>query len=299
MSSIKHSKYKNTGVLFELLARQITEDTLNDKESIAASYVRKYFKKGTELNKEYLLYKILTENKTSDINKAERLLNEVIKQRKKLNNSSLKKQKYNLIKDIKESYILEDFFNAKIMNYKLLASIYKIFESELLTESVLNPIEVLGAKETILESLCSTAKPKEEVKDEFSIENYVGDDKELLLLSYKILVEKFNKKYETTLIPEQKMLLREYIYSVSNDNLLTEYVKKQIPIMKKEIEILSKNVDPKEKVINIKIKELSTDLNNILTENKITENHLVKLLKYYELLKELKKLGETKWKRNP
>jgi hypothetical protein len=142
--------------------------------------------------------------------------------------------------------------------------------------------------------LCSTAKPKEEVKDEFSIENYVGDDKELLLLSYKILVEKFNKKYETTLIPEQKMLLREYIYSVSNDNLLTEYVKKQIPIMKKEIETLSKNVDPKEKVINIKIKELSTDLNNILTENKITENHLVKLLKYYELLKELKKLGETK-----
>ena len=56
--NIKHSKYKNAGVLFELLVRQITTDTLNGTDSKASGILKEYFVK-TELGREYKLYETL------------------------------------------------------------------------------------------------------------------------------------------------------------------------------------------------------------------------------------------------
>ena len=55
--SIKHSKYKNTGILFELLTRQITSDILSGKRTPKAiPILEKYFNKNEELGKELILY---------------------------------------------------------------------------------------------------------------------------------------------------------------------------------------------------------------------------------------------------
>ena len=128
-SKTKHSKIRNTGILFELLTRQITVDVLNNsKKGSAAKILKEFFNKKTQLGKEYELYRVLTvENYTSEI-KANHLVDAVVKARQKLNNSQLKREKYNLIKEIKKNYDINDFFMARIPNYKVNASIFKVFD---------------------------------------------------------------------------------------------------------------------------------------------------------------------------
>ena len=127
----KHNKIKNTGILFELLSRQITVDVMNDtKKSPAVKILKQFFKENSELGKEYQLYKILTEKKYKTRSDAEILIEAVIKNRRKLSNRTLKSEKYNLIKSIKENYEVKSFFNTRINDYKLHASIYTLFEIE-------------------------------------------------------------------------------------------------------------------------------------------------------------------------
>jgi len=101
--NIKHSKYKNTGILFELLVRQITSDTLSGKDSKATNILKKYFVK-TELGKEYKLYETLSKHKKLTEGKAEVIINSVIESSKNLNRGTLKRQKYNLINEIQNHY---------------------------------------------------------------------------------------------------------------------------------------------------------------------------------------------------
>ena len=103
-SNKKHSKIKNTGILFELLTRQITVDVLNSsKESSAIKILKEFLNPKTELGKEYELYKILLEKKYGKSEQANILIEAVTKNRRKLSNRRLKNEKYNLIKTIKEN----------------------------------------------------------------------------------------------------------------------------------------------------------------------------------------------------
>ena len=114
MKKLKHSKYKNTGILFELLVRQISTDTLNNKDSKATYIIREHFGKSTELAKELKLYKVFIEESFSSEYKASEFVNIILSERKKLNESVLNRQKYNLIKAIKKNFVLEDFFKYRV-----------------------------------------------------------------------------------------------------------------------------------------------------------------------------------------
>ena len=74
MKSLRHSKFKNTGVLFELLVRQVASDTLNNIDSKAIVLIKKYFAKSTELSKEFNLYQTLIKEKYSKGEKANHLI---------------------------------------------------------------------------------------------------------------------------------------------------------------------------------------------------------------------------------
>ena len=115
--NIKHSKYKNSGILFELLVRQITSDTLNGKDSPARKILKNYFVK-TELGKEYKLYEALSNSINLTEAKANTVIETLLESSKTLNRSSLKRQKYNLIKEIKNHYDIDKFFKHKLPNYK-------------------------------------------------------------------------------------------------------------------------------------------------------------------------------------
>ena len=276
MKKIKHSKYRNTAMLFELLTRQITSDIISGQDSIATGILKKFFNKNTEMIKEYRLYKTLCEERLPSETKSSMLIEAVLGARKKINKAKLKEEKYQLIKAINESFNIDTFFQTKVQNYKLLASIYKIFEYSELD----NPVEITRSKVTIMESITSDTK-REVIEETISLRQ---EPKEIRLMSYKILVEKFNKKYEE-LSPAQKGLLREYIGNVSNTNNLKSFVQSEASRIQKLLE--KKLPKIKDKSLRIKLAEVSDLLSQYSTIKNLDENHVSALLRYYDLINDL------------
>ena len=279
-SKTKHSKIRNTGILFELLTRQITVDVLNnDKKGAAANTLKEFFNKNTQLGKEYELYRVLTvENYTSEI-KANHLVDAVVKARQKLNGSQLKREKYNLIKEIKKTYDINDFFMARIPNYKVNASIFKVFDSN--TDG--NPASEVDSRFTIVEHVTrkQISNKKEEKK---LVEGYKKQEKDLRLLAYGILVEKFNKKY-SNLSENQRNLLKEYINNISNTNSLKEFVETETIKVKSKLQSFLPKVS--DKVTKIKLKEAINQAETLMKGRIVEDKQVVTLMRYYQLVKEL------------
>ena len=280
MKNLKHSKFKNTGVLFELLVRQVASDTLNNVDSKAIPLIKKYFGKSTELAKEFDLYQTLVKEKFTKENKATQLIEAVLEARTKLNQASLNRQKYNLIKEIKSSYVLEDFFKAKVNNYKILASVYKLFEYTVSD----NPVEIVDNKDSIVEHITRKDVKKNSALNEMKA--FESQDKEVRLLSYKILIDKFNTKY-SKLNEGQKSLLRQYINSVNDSSELKTFLVTEVSKIQKDLKTLNTKVT--DKVTKIKLSEVTNLLNTYKDVKVVKDNHVLNLLRYHELIKELKK----------
>jgi hypothetical protein len=283
--NIKHSKYKNTGILFELLVRQITADTLSGKNSKATNILQKYFVK-TELGREYKLYETITKHKNLTEGKAEIVINSVIESSKNLNRGALKRQKYNLIQELSKHYNLEEFFKTKLPNYKAYAALYtlvEIYNSEMLS----NPDQIISNKIAILEGLTTRPVSKKKVEDDLMVE-FQSYDKDLRILTYRVLLEKFNGKY-ASLNDNQKTVLKEFINSVDSTPKLRDFYNTKITEIKFELDKLSKKVT--EKVIQIKLNEVTKLLSPLSKTSNVGNDDLVNLLQYYELLEELTKVN--------
>ena len=281
MKNLKHSKFKNTGVLFELLVRQVASDTLNNNDSKAIPLIKKHFSKSTELAKEFNLYQTLVKERFSKEEKASHLIEAVMSARSAINQTILNRQKYNLIKEIKSNYNLEDFFKSKVNNYKTLAAIYKLFEYTIAD----NPVESVNNKYTIIEHITRSNDVKK-ISGLNEMSAFINQDKDVRLLSYKILVDKFNAKY-SDLNEGQKSLLRQYINSVSEGTELKEFIEKESSKLQKELKILTAKVD--DKVVKIKLAEVTNLLKEVAAVKTVKDNHVLNLLRYHELIKELKK----------
>ena len=281
MKNLKHSKFKNTGVLFELLVRQVTSDTLNNSDSKAIPLIKKYFAKSTELAKEFNLYQTLIKEKFTKEEKANHLIEAVLIAKSQLNQAVLNRQKYNLIKEIKNNYVLEDFFKSKVNNYKALAAIYKMFEYTIAD----HPTESVNNRYTIVEHITRKDVAKNVVKNEMS--EFIKQDKDVRLLSYKILVDKFNEKYYD-LNEGQKSILRNYINAVSEGTELKSFIVKEVNKLQISLKSLTSKVD--DKVVKIKLTEVTNLLNEISVAKSIKDTHILSLLRYHELIKELKKV---------
>ncbi len=280
---LKHSKIKNTSILFELLTRQITADVLAGKSTKSVKIVKKYFNENTELGKELQLYRILSEKHYESESRANDLLEMVLESRQKLNNSKLRNEKYNLIKEIKENYNANDFFNGRISNYRLLASIYNVFQSQTVP-TIFNPEETINSKFTVLEHITSKRISSKEAKAKV-LSEYNKTDKDLRLLAYQILVDKFNQKYKT-LDESQKNLLKNYINNVSNTNSLREFVDSEVVKIKKELQIHLPRVS--DEITKIKLTEAVNQIGNLTKGKIVKDKQVLTLMRYYEIIKEIK-----------
>ena len=281
--NIKHSKYKNTGILFEILVRQITSDTLSGKDSKATYILKKYFVK-TELGKEYKLYETLFKHKNLTEGKAEIIINSIIESSRNLNRGTLKRQKYNLIKEISEHYNLEDFFKTKLPSYKVHAALYTLVEIYN-SENLSNPTQIIENKIALLESLTTHIVDKQKVENDLMVE-FQSYDKDLRILTYKVMLEKFNGKYEN-LNDNQKSILKEFINAVDSTPKLKEFYNEKIQEIKNELTKVTKKV--KDKVVQIKLNEVNNILLPLGKKANVGNDDLVNLLQYYSLLEELQK----------
>lgn len=279
----KHNKIRNTGLLFEFIMRQVTVDVLEKKDnSKALNVIKKRFNERTELGKERALYTLLATRKFDNDKKAEFFISEVLNARKELNISQLKREKFSLIKEIKEQYDLGKFLSSKIPNYKVYASIYKIFEYN----DILSPEEKTETYFNLVENITS----KENIKLSETIGKQLPEDSDLRIISYRILLEKFNQKY-SYLDSRQKGLLKAYINNLSNTNSLKEYIKPEIDRIKKELKKYRKKVD--DTVTRIKLNEAINSIDKFCkldTRSKnVKDSTVIQVMRYLELLKELRK----------
>jgi hypothetical protein len=287
MKKIKHSKVKNTGVLFELLVRQITLEVLNgDKTENAKRIVKEFFAPGKELNNELRLYELLLKEKYSSESRAEKFVDTICEAYSKLDTNKLNKEKYNLIKTIKESFESEQFLTSPISNYKVLASIYKVFEARTVKNYDIK--DIFNSKITLIENITSKPSVKKSTDVDGStqlVEMYKKQDKDIRLLTYKILVETFNKRY-TNLDVKQKDVLREYINNISNTTKFKDYYSTELAKTINELNSVGKKIC--DKVTSIKLNETLSVLKSQKIGKTISDNQVSILLMSQELVKELK-----------
>ncbi len=284
---VVHNKIKNPGIVFELLVKQVTSDTLNGVKSKALSLIEKYFKSNTELGKELQLYNLLSTSKVLSEAKAYHIIQSSIDSRTKLNLNKLNREKFNLVREISESYS-PAFFESKVSNYKTHASIWKLFQI-ISKENIFAPDDLIECKTTIIESMIKKQKPQTQSEVTTILKKYTDGDPLLRDLTYKIMIESFNKKY-ASLNTEQKRLLREYINNTP-DNSLKAYTDVCIPQLVKEITLFIPKVS---EAVSIKLKAVSEYITKISTVRHLTESHIEKLMTIYDLLDELKNVSKGK-----
>jgi bisphosphoglycerate-dependent phosphoglycerate mutase len=280
---IKHSKFKNTGILFEVIVRKITSETLSGNDSPAIKILKSHFV-NTELGKEYKLYETIFKSKNSDYSRASTTLDIILESSKKLNRSAIRKDKYNLIKDLKEHYNVEDLFKTKLNDYKAQASLYTLLEVYN-TDKLIDPNQIIDNKVTLLEYLTLKEVTREGVKEDV-LEEFKSQDKDIRTLTYYVLLEKFNDRY-SSLNSRQKNILKEFIESVDNTSSLKDFYNKEVIFIKESI--THQILKTKSEVIKIKLNEVSSLIKELDKRSNINNNHLVDLLQYHSLIEELKK----------
>ncbi len=280
---VKHSKYKNTGLIFELLVKQVASDTLEGVESPALKIIKKYFTGKSTLVREFKLYEFISKNRGVSQVQADNIVSTILEVARKMNKTLLKNQKYNLIKEIKDSYNVEDFFSMKVVDYKPLAATYCLIEAHTV-DTLVDPSTLVNNKLTVLEHLTAKKQDKTSVRESL-VEEFSKYDKDVRMLTYKILLEKFNGKY-TTLLPEQKNLLKEFITSNSSTTKLRALVNEELKNIQESLSQLETGID--NKVVKIKVNEITKGITLLANTEKVTDDDLVTLMQYYELVKELR-----------
>jgi|TARA_A100001201_G_scaffold29709_2_gene32188 hypothetical protein len=285
MKKIKHSKYKNTGILFEMLVRQVAADTMHGRKTKALPIIKRHFKSGTELGKELQLYRTLQEEEFKSETSAQKFLQACVTARKSLNEGALRRQKYNLIKEINDTFIIDNFFKSRVSNYNIMAAAYKLFEYA----EVDNPAQIVRSKATLVEHVLrnTLANPVKQKRGGVIKETYAVQPKDVRLLSYKMLIDKFNDKYNG-LNQRQKNILREYINNVTNTVALKEFITNEIPVIQKELKRASSRVGSK--IVKIKLNEVNNMLSELQGRGVVKDKDVLTMLRYYELIKELKKV---------
>jgi len=286
MRKIKHSKFKNTGFLFELLTRQVTLEIINGNEEKAKGIIREFYGKGTELSKELRLFNLLINEKYNTDSKAEKFIDVVLEAHTKIDYKKIQREKYNLVKTIKENFEINNFLSSPVTNYKILASIHKLFEGK--KNDVLDIKDVFDSKLTLVEHISSNSPTTLKEKEDKLVEEYRKQEKDLRLLTYKILVETFNKKY-TNLNESQKGLLREYINNVNNTSKFNEYFEKELIKTITSLHEMYKGM--KDKITKIKLRETINVLKKQKIGKKITDEQVSALMMSYELIKEIKNVN--------
>ena len=281
MKKLKHSKYKNTGILFELLVRKLTSETLSSNKSVTIDIIKKYFGKNTELSKELHLYNSLIKEQF----RSEALGLDYIRTIKAtydtLNQSVLKRQRYNLIKEISEKFVFDNMAKTHVTNYKVLSSAYMIFEYA----ETDNPKQLMECKSAIIANGLQGKKLVER-KDPV-IESFESQTKDIRLLTYKLIIDKFNEKY-SGLDESQKQLLNKYIVNVNDTVALKDYIQIIIPEIKTQLSEQAKQIT--DKATKIKVKKLSEMLCTVENMKTIKESHVLSLLRYFDLVRELKEM---------
>jgi hypothetical protein len=154
------------------------------------------------------------------------------------------------------------------------------------TDEQYDPTDIVSSRFTIAENIINSSIQNKDIKIKDAVlEEYRKQDGDLRAVSYKLLVESFNKKYNN-LTTEQKELLKEYINNINNTGKLSEYVSNEVTKLVEGLKEVGSKIS--DKVTKIKLAETIVNIRKIKSVKKIKEQHLSAMMMTYELLNELK-----------
>ncbi len=276
---IKHKKIKNTGLLYEFLIRQVTSDVLKGKTPSSLNLIKKYFNEKSALREELELYNILLNKKVKDSNFAFKIIETVLSGKNSINKERLHRDKYNLLREIKQKYDIDTFFKTSINNYPIYASIYTILE-----HSEQDGLDTyLQHKLNVANFLMET--PKAGIQNNSNSVEKI--DPALRSLTLKIMAEKFNEKW-SALNENQKEILRFFIHNTIDSPESISFISEQAALIESELQRYIKKID--DTVLKIKLTEVKNTVPLLLKNTFINESHYLSLVRLQELLTELEKI---------
>jgi len=266
----KHNKKRNTAFVFEALSREATVAIIkgdHQRKEKVVSIVRKHFTSDSLLKKDLECYRSLYENQNLDETTSKKIVEAVMAAKRLIDPDGLFKQQTEIINDINKD-LSPTTFNNFVPNYKTLATIAKMFNTNSPKQSVMLETKIIDGMTGVIE------EQKMEAIDS---------------LTYTTFTKKFNDKYNSSLLTEQKELLNHYISSFSHDDLETKiFLNRELGRLKKSlseaVEVEDIANDPEMVRKTNAVRERLETLSN---ETSLNESTLLTILKTQELVKEI------------
>ena len=266
----KHNKKRNTAFVFEALSREATVAIIkgdHQRKEKVVSIVRKHFTGNSLLKKDLECYRSLYENQNLDETTSKKIVEAVMAAKRLIDPDGLFKQQTEIINDINKD-LSPSTFNNFVPNYKTLATIAKMFNTNSPKQSVMLETKIIDGMTGVIE------EQKMEAIDS---------------LTFTTFPKKFNDKYNSSLLREQKELLNHYISSFSHDDLETKiFLNRELGRLKKSlseaVEVEDIANDPEMVRKTNAVRERLETLSN---ETSLNESTLLTILKTQELVKEI------------
>tara|TARA_Y100001937_G_C7083492_1_gene314174 strand:- start:45 stop:872 length:828 start_codon:yes stop_codon:yes gene_type:complete len=267
---IRHNKKRNTAFVYEALVREATVAVLKEdieRRDKTISIIKRHFHSKSLLRKDLECYRSLYENQSLDENTSQKVLIESRRQKMMIDPTGLFKQQTELIHDINKE-LTPEIFNNFVPNYKALATIDQMFSQK---TSPKNRVILEGE---IVKGMSTTAQ---------NVDTHAIDN-----VTFRTFVGKFNDKYESGLLQEQKDLLTRYITSFSDNGLeLKMYLNTEIGRLKiKLAEAVSVNAIKNDEDMLNKTNQIVEKLKSF-AKSDINENVLMTVLKTQSLVEEI------------
>ncbi len=275
----KHNKKRNTAFLYESLLKEMSKAVVkNDelKKATILNILKDFFSPGKILREELELYKFLYETKKVDLYTAERIIQEARKDYHNLDMTEVFNAQTKMINIINKK-LGSEVFSAFVPNYRSLATISHIFNTKMPAKSRVllerKIISIMVAKEPVVSKM--TKMP-------------AVDD-----LTYKTFINKFNDKYGSGLLREQKDLLTRYILSLSDNGIaLKVYLNEEVSRLKMELnEAIESGKYENDQMIHEKVINVAKLLESF-SERQIDGMVIEKILRIQSFVKEMNKDGD-------
>ena len=278
--SNSHNKKRNTGLIYEFLVRTISSALVEgDKKrsSTALKILKRHFKPGTELYKEFRLINSLVKTTVSSDSVAGSILREARNAARGHDLPALDHEKSIIIKHINYTLGNEDFYDQQINEYRTYATV----------QTLLNEWRVdspdIGKVASYEDQLVKWLMSNKEQPDDHLISEDAGTSRLLM----KIMTKKLNEKYSGMLNEDQRSLIKSYVFATASDD--PEIIRKKLSEIKDDLlqkieEYSSTNVD--NEYINGKLSEARERL---LSENLegVDDDTVTRFMLYTKLTTEL------------
>lgn len=287
--TIKHSKIKNTGLIYQVLIRQIITEGINNKDVKSLEILKSHFKKNSQLYKQLQLYKMLKQSKFDNQKKADQFIQKILEFRTRLDNKKIKNQKYSCVKQMIDKYDIKQLFSIPIQQYKTYASIYKLFQSAC-EKNMYNPTNIVQSRYNITTQLLANNSSKTQNSDQI-LEQFKKQSKQIKTLALRQLIKNYNKKY-SSLNTQQRNVLKQYINNITNHNSMNQYIHKMIPLMNSRIKTLLDGISNNDEVLKIKLVEVKNNMSKV-NNIKTIDDKVYTVLNILQLLKQVQSMEKN------